>query len=297
MTPKPRATRQRGFTLTEIAIVFMIVALLIGGAVLTFSAQNEAREIADTQRTIEQAREAVIGFALRNGRLPCPATNGAVDVSGAATAPSAGRESFCPNAAPAVCGANVFAPPAHGRCSNPTNGFVPAAALGIGPIETNAASANFGLLLDSWLLPVRYAVTQTDVTPPPAAASNVMLFTAAGQMRANVLASPPVPPDLAVCTTSVGANAAGIAPNFLPICAGPGFQTPAVVFSTGKAQGALGAVGADEVENLNNDRIFVSRPSTPINQGLPPPNPSFDDLVIWVSPNILYNRLISAGAL
>jgi type II secretory pathway pseudopilin PulG len=291
--PVMRARRQRqgGFTLAEIAIAFLIVALLIGGTVLTYTAQSEAREVADTQRTLEQAREALIGFALRNGRLPCPATLGPGGSNGA--------ESFCTNATGA-CGLAVLVPPnpapAHGRCT-PAAAFVPAAALGIGPIETNPASPNFGLLVDSWLQPVRYAVTQTDVTPPPAAPSNVMLFTAPNAMKANILAAPPVVPDLIVCTQSAGSNAAGAAPAFLPTCAGPGFQAPAIVFSTGKAHGPVGAVGADEVENLDNDRVFVSRPPTPINAGLPAPNPSFDDLVIWVSPNILYNRMIAAGAL
>ena len=46
----------------------------------------------------------------------------------------------------------------------------------------------------------------------------------------------------------------------------------------------------DEAENVDNDRVFVSRP--------PSPAPAiFDDLVIWVSPNILYGRMIAAGAL
>ena len=70
------------------------------------------------------------------------------------------------------------------------------------------------------------------------------------------------------------------------------FPTPAVVYSTGKNAVAAG-VGTDEVENGNGDRIFVARTPSPFN----PPAAGFDDLVIWVSPNILYNRLISAGAI
>jgi len=276
----PRArSRQHGFTLAELAIVTVIIALLIGGTVLTFSAQNDAREIADTQRTLDQAREAILGFALRNGRLPCPAPPGVNGV-----------ESFCTNGGAGACGAPILVPPgpapAHGRCSSP-NGFVPAATLGIGPIETNPASPNVGLLLDSWLQPIRYSVTQVfSPTPPP---NTIMLFTAAGEMKSNVLTSPPIAPDLIVCTSSAGAAPA------TPAC-GAGVlsvQTPAVVHSTGKNAVAAG-VGADEVENGNGDRIFVARTPTPFN---PAPGAGFDDLVIWVSPNILYNRLISAGAL
>lgn len=271
---------QRGFTLTELAIVFMLVALLVGGAVLTLSAQTEAREIADTQQTLEQAREAILGFAVRNGRLPCPAVGG-----------SNGAESFCTNAT-GGCGALIVAPPqaapAHGRCSSP-EGFVPAAALGIGPIETNPVSAAFGALVDSWLLPVGYSVTQVFSPTPPA--NTIRLFTATGEMRANMLAAPPIAPDLIVCTTSTGAVTG--APPALPTCVGPGFLTPAVVYSRGK-NGAAAPAGTDEIENTNGDRVFVARTPSPAS---PTPAAGFDDLVLWISPNILYNRLIAAGAL
>ena len=281
MIPTPYMARQRGFTLAELAIVFVIVALLIGGTVLTLSAQTEARENTDTQRTLDQAREALIGFALRNGRLPCPAPGGGVAV-----------ETFCVEPTGPACTATQVVQ-THGRCwRNPGGlpagiGFVPAATLGIGPIETNVGSANFGLLLDSWLQPVRYVVT--DVTAPAPSPPNTKLFTTAGEMRNHLLTNPPVAPDLLVCTTSVGAVPA------TPACGAgvPSFQTPAIVYSTGKNAVAAG-VGADEVENGNGDRIFVSRTPTPFD---PLPAAGFDDLVIWVSPNILYNRLISAGAL
>jgi len=282
--PTFHMARQRGFTLAELAIVFVIVALLIGGTVLTLSAQTEAREITDTQRTLDQAREAIIGFALRNGRLPCPAPGGGVAV-----------ERFCvepaPNGAPPppACTPTLTVQ-AHGRCSNP-NGFLPGATLGIGPIETNLASPNFGLLLDSWLQPIRYRVTEVDA-PAPSPPTPNKLFTAPGEMRNHLLTTPPVIPDLLVCTTAT--PAAGPAwPPGIPLCgAGPGFQAPAVVYSTGKNAVAAG-VGTDEVENGNGDRIFVARTPSPFN----PPAAGFDDLVIWVSPNILYNRLISAGAI
>lgn len=273
--------RQRGFTLAELAIVFVIVALLIGGTVLTFSAQNDAREIADTQRTLEQAREAIIGFALRNGRLPCPAPGGGV-----------ATERFCANP---TGGCTAPVPPdavmPHGRCAAP-NGFIPAATLGIGPIDTNPASPNFGLLLDSWLQPVRYSVSE--VLAPAPSPADTRLFTATGEMKNHLLTSPPVAPDLLVCTTSAGADPVGVGPLFLPTCAAgvPSFYTPAVAFSIGKS--GLAGAGTDELANANNDRVFVARTPTPSN---PTPAAGFDDLVIWVSPNILYNRLIAAGAI
>ena len=65
--------RQRGFTLAELAIAFFIIGLLLAGAFMPLSSQVEVRNIADTKRTMDQIREAIIGYAQANGRLPCPA--------------------------------------------------------------------------------------------------------------------------------------------------------------------------------------------------------------------------------
>lgn len=68
-----RLAAARGFTLAELAIVVTIVALLLGGLTLTLSAQTQLRRVEDTQRILEVAKEAVIGFAMTRGRFPCPA--------------------------------------------------------------------------------------------------------------------------------------------------------------------------------------------------------------------------------
>ncbi len=74
-------TNQRGFTLIELAIVLVIITILIGGLAMPLSAQIQARRIAETQRTLEQAHEAIIGYALTHQNagqpyLPCPDTGG-----------------------------------------------------------------------------------------------------------------------------------------------------------------------------------------------------------------------------
>ncbi len=65
--------RTRGFSLVELAIVLVIVALLTSGLLLGISAQRNAAENIDAQRQLENIREALLGFAMANGRLPCPA--------------------------------------------------------------------------------------------------------------------------------------------------------------------------------------------------------------------------------
>jgi hypothetical protein len=65
----------------------------------------------------------------------------------------------------------------------------------------------------------------------------------------------------------------------------------AVIFSLGK-NAPTGGTGADEAANINNDPVFVSHTPTPASSGN-----EFDDLVTWLSPNILFNRMIAAGRL
>ena len=56
-------TRKRssccGFTLTELAVVLMIVALLIGGMLVPLSAQNDIRNVNETQKTLNDIRDAL----------------------------------------------------------------------------------------------------------------------------------------------------------------------------------------------------------------------------------------------
>ena len=62
-----------GFTLAELAIVLVIVGFLLGGLLMPLSMQTDLRRISDTRKSMDEIKEALIGFALANGRLPCPA--------------------------------------------------------------------------------------------------------------------------------------------------------------------------------------------------------------------------------
>ncbi len=65
----------RGFTLVEIAIVMAIMALLLGGLLGPLSVQQEQKRRDENRVLMEQASEALIGFAAANRRLPCPDTD------------------------------------------------------------------------------------------------------------------------------------------------------------------------------------------------------------------------------
>lgn len=75
-------TTQRGFTLIELAIVLVILTILIGGLAVPLSAQIQARRVAETRQTLEEAREAILGYAMTHPadvtgkrHLPCPDTD------------------------------------------------------------------------------------------------------------------------------------------------------------------------------------------------------------------------------
>src|SRR5271169_3145800 len=109
-TITPIKSRSHGFTLVEIAMVLLIVALLLGGLVPTLSSQIEQRQISETSKQLDEIQQALIGYAVTYGRLPCPA-------------------------APNTTG--VENPLGGGTCTNPYNGFVPAATLGLSGTDSS----------------------------------------------------------------------------------------------------------------------------------------------------------------
>jgi prepilin-type N-terminal cleavage/methylation domain-containing protein len=65
----------RGFTLVELAVVVAVIALLLGSILVPLTTQVAQRNISQTQRELEGIREALIGFAMVNRSLPCPAVS------------------------------------------------------------------------------------------------------------------------------------------------------------------------------------------------------------------------------
>lgn len=74
------AGAEHGFSLIEVAVVLFIIVLLLGSILVPLTTQVEQKQISDTQKTLDEIREALIGYAVANGNLPCPDT---VDGDGA----------------------------------------------------------------------------------------------------------------------------------------------------------------------------------------------------------------------
>ena len=266
--------KQQGFTLVEMAIVLVILGFVLGALLLPLRAQREQAAQIQTEYTLENAKQALLGYAQQQGRLPCPATN-----NGTATFPD-----DTGNANPLGGTHNITPPsPAVPNCAV-QSGFFPAATLGIQPTDAQ------GFALDAWNNRIRYAVTAnnnsaTIVNGTACGGDTAPDFTTTGNMATVGLAC--LAPDLKISCGQITT----------PECTPANFLTSnavAVVYSTG-ANGALpnANVGADEVANKSATTTFYSR--TPTAKGTA--QGEFDDVVTWISPFVLYNAMIASGQL
>lgn len=221
MAPRSMHLPQRGFTLTELAVVVAILSLLLGSAMLTLAAQSEQRAIDETRRRLDAAVEALLAYAVVNGRLPCPAINGAT-----------GDE----------------APAGGGACTSAYGGSLPARTIGAVPTDASFYA------VDAWNNRIRYAVSSV----APAGCSGTASaphFTSAGNLKANGVSCRPADLDLLCSTVAAGVSATCNAGTRVV-----NQQTIAfVVFSQGKNAALPTTFGADEVENANGDARFIQR--------------------------------------
>jgi prepilin-type N-terminal cleavage/methylation domain-containing protein len=230
--------KSSGFTLVEMAVVLVIVGLMLGGLLMPLTTQIDQRNYAEAQKHLEEIREALIGFGLSHGYLPCPTSstsNGAEERTGSA-------------------------------CTNRV-GFLPWAELGVAK-------------LDSWGHLYRYSVT-----------------AAFADSSTKISLSPFTPRDITIRTRDDGGTLINLS---------NANNIPAVVVAHGK-NGTWGYMddgtqisdnsthNDDEDTNGNGTgTTFVSRnfsSNTLTSYG------EFDDVVIWISPNVYLNRMVAAGQL
>lgn len=243
--------QDKGFSLIELAIVLVVVALLLGGLLVPLTMQIEQQKIRETNKAMEEIKEALIGFALAKGRLPCPAN-------------------------PSLATGSAGAGEELGSCAAPANmGVIPWVTLGVAEG-------------DAWGRRFTYRVTAAFADAAADACASSTISFALCSSGDNIV----------LTKASGGANVAT--------------GLPVVFVSHGK--NGLGAyqqltgiqiantdAGDDEKENANANGSFVSRTHTEAqsscNDGSASPPCEFDDLVTWLSPNILFNRMVAAGRL
>jgi prepilin-type N-terminal cleavage/methylation domain-containing protein len=210
-----------GFSLLEMSIVLAIVGLLLYGLIPSITAQVDLQHRNETIRQMNDIKDALYGYAIVNGHLPCPAK---------ATIATA-----APNAGISDC--------------KLTLGVIPWATLGI--TET-----------DGWGRRFTYSASSSFITANFSLSSNgTLTVKTAATGGTNEATSIPA------IFVSHGSNGYGA------------FTSAGIQLSPGTAQ--------DETSNSDTDTIFVSHDFTT----------TFDDLVMWISPNILFDRMVMAGKL
>jgi prepilin-type N-terminal cleavage/methylation domain-containing protein len=212
-----------GFSLIELSMVLIIVTLLFSSMIPGFSAWRQGAENEEVQRQLATANEALLGFAMRNGRLPCPA-------------------------APATSGSE--SPETGGNCSHPWNGLLPASSLGLQPLDEH------GYALDPWGNPLHYAISTFTGAP----CGSAPCLSSENGIRLLWNSETPPAPDLRICSTAKEKTGTG---DKAECAAGSALTKDAVaiVFSLGR-NGKRNPGSADEAANSDNDRLFVSRPGT-----------------------------------
>lgn len=242
---------QLGFTLVEMAVVLVIVGLMLGGLLVPLSAQTDQRSYSETKRLLDEAKEALYGYAMSHtatdGKpyLPCPDTNNdgleeTRQVSGACAINSQeGRLPWATLGLPrADSWGNLIRYRVHPTFSNSTTGF------------TLSSTANFRICEDG-------ACTTVVSSGIPAA---LVSHGKNGYGTYNAEAG-------TVILVSATASA-----NELENI-------------DGRNNPSAGNNTADTADTADVDFVSTFVSST------------YDDVVTWISPNILFNRMVAAGKL
>ena len=231
----------RGFTLVELAMVLFVVSLLLGGLLVPLATQIEARQRSDAEEQLERIREALIGFAIINGRFPCHTTT--TDPASA----SYGEENL--------------------PCDTlTTDGILPWKTLGL-----NNGLDPWGVQrtapTDAWTGHWRYRARinfisqftlNTPVDAPPSPADKLCVFDTDGNLLVSVSETPVV-----------------------------------IVYSTGANKTAEGLNATYEATSTSTNCVT----NTPITYQGGAASANFNDITIWLTRPLLFNRMVSAGVL
>lgn len=244
MTITAAMRRAHGFSLIEMAVVLFIVVLLLGSVLVPFATQVEQRRIVETQKTMAEIQEALLGYAIVHGQLPCPATTTSNGVG------------VCPaTAAPAFAG------------------LLPWADLGVSRT-------------DAWGRIFRYSVSRNYTAPftitpsPPSRAITIQTRTSVGGLTNLSNAN-----DIVAVVMSYGSNGFGATTEAGTVIPFPAGAPPTYL---------------DEPANAVASTNFITRPATKMSSVCKDggtPACEFDDIIIWLSPNVLFNRMVAAQRL
>jgi prepilin-type N-terminal cleavage/methylation domain-containing protein len=262
-----------GFTLVELAVVLAIVALLLGALLAPLATQQQLRKNKEAERALRDIKEALIGFAISNGRLPWPDTGFLPD----------GMEDI-PGTPPAA------APPMCSVCE----GRLPWQDLGVLPTDP------WGRLYVYRIAPeFGYAVQ----TGQPAGANRFDLFDVgdsggAGAILINTRAanknSIVLTTDAAAAVVSLGSNGKG----------GRSLDGASISQAPTGTDERINSDGVSTPTPAGTPHFFarqITLQGDPATCDDAPPVGTefceFDDLVVWIPRVVLINRMVEAGRL
>jgi prepilin-type N-terminal cleavage/methylation domain-containing protein len=217
MKSKLKLLPRLGFSLVEMSIVLVIVALLLGSLLPKLSSQVNQQRRTETQKYMREVSDALLGYAVTNGRLPCPDTNN-------------------DGTAETVC-------------------ILAASAVGALPYNDLSVTSK-----DAYGKALLYAVT------PAFAAATPFTLANTGSVK--------------ICSVAAASTATACTANLSSAAV-------AAIISRGEIAAHSPTID-DETENTDGDADFVSHDL--VQNG-------YDDLVVWLSPNTLFNRMVAAGKL
>ena len=253
----------------EMVVVLAIFSTLLGMTITPMSAQQEMSRLRKARAELLEIEQALYGYAMTHGALPCPAFA------------NMGGQALASNGECSRSGADAY------------HGFVPYQSLGLkAQVDCN------GLMLDPWGQPYRYSVSSHDTSNGSAD------FVTPGDIRIeqNLAAGlSHVEADLRICgDASIACNES------TPAASLAADKIVALAFSLARHNRNLSEIenenageASEEVSGdcstgelgLAADRFFFKVPLAE-QQGS-----EFDDEFIWISSSLLYARMMAAGQL
>ncbi len=256
MTSK-RPQREAGFSLVELSIVILIMGLLLGGIALPLAQQRDNARLGEAEQQIDEVRDALEGYLLANGELPCPAT----PASGGQAAPNAGT------------------------CSR-QHGFVPATTL-----DLRGTRNDDNLLLDPWGSPLRYSVTSVDTD-----GNGAWDFVNAADLRTVGLAALAPDLVVCRRASGASSTACGSGNDTLTAAAPLVVYSLGKDWAQFSSADQLENVGANVTGGPSGARYRIASNAVFVDRGRSVQSGNeYDDVVAWVSANAVYKRLVDAG--